>query len=40
MGTLGPGTINERGSRGSKNQNAASTKQGIHCELIPISSVS
>jgi len=38
VGSIGPGTINEGGSRGSKNQNAASAKQGIshHLSIIII----
>jgi len=38
MGTLGPGSINEGGSRGTENQNAASAKQGTHCSFVLISS--
>jgi len=33
VGSVGLGTINEGGSRGSKNQNAASAKQGISHHL-------
>jgi len=38
VGVLGRGTINEGGSRGSKNQNAASAKQGIYEIVVSIRS--
>jgi len=39
VGVLGRGTINEGGSRGSKNQNAASAKQGMYEIVVSIQSL-